>query len=142
MTVWGDSRFFCWGWESDDVVEGRRAWAMKAIVDIDMCLPRRSSFLLVTGQNGGVGGVGRFHVCVSRIFCLLRVAPKDCGFSPVFLMLYWSEEASSLVVGLPIIVHQFVYSAAVSALDDCSLFVPLLCLMMLYPHPFSGSEVK
>ena len=83
---------FC-GWLSD-VFEGRRAWATKAIVDMDMCLPRRSSFFLVTGQNGGVGGLGGFHGCVSKIFCPCRVAPKDFGFSPVFLMLHGSEEVS------------------------------------------------
>ena len=144
MTICGDPWFLSWfsGGLSDDVFEGRRAWATKAIVDMDMCFPRRSSVLLVIGQNGGVGGPCRFHGCVSEIFCLLRVAPKHCGFSLFFLMLHGSEEASSSVVGLSVVVHQLVGSATVVALDDCGLFVPLLFLMMLDPDPFPGSEVK
>ena len=115
---------------------------MKTIVDIDIRSPWRSSFFLVVGQNGGVGRLGGFHGCVGEFFCLCYVAPIDCGFFPVFWILYGLQELSTSVVGPPIIVYQFVCSPVVSALHDCSLFVPLLRLVVLDPHPVSGSEVK
>ena len=125
-----------------DVVDGRRAWATNAFVDIDIRSLLVSSFFLVVGQNGGVGGFAGFHGCVSEFFCPRCVAPIDCGPTPGFILLYESQEASSSVVCLPVIVDQLVCPAVVSAFQDRGLSVPLLSLMMLNPHLVFGSEVR